>query len=846
MALFENIKRGAKTMVEDLLNQPRSDAPVTEGHATAERETEWDSPAYVPVLPWRSKKDVDIAPPPLGDDLQKPQDTNPNAYAASSVDPSIPVMSLVDAQSKAMMDEAQDAINVDNSGAEEVTDLTTGSPTGQVNMAQTPAEIGLSSATSDAPTVPANLNARGLDKAQLQEIVKKRQELFDAENASMSGKVAPSSVKSSTGIFAKFRQGQKADLSYVDKAREKASKAVDETKELTMRWAAARSGIHYTSGMEIGDIPAAAIVLATKDIPTPAYVTEAQQYYQTAVSQYGHDITLLREAMAQDAKLQESVNIIAQENNARYSQQMAARDLDLTLPEYTMGEQITQFDAKGMRYTAGSSKEQAEAMQKNMDAKYKFMEKYDKMVGDGQDVSAFSPAISRYWYSAMTSGQIDANAGASHLLGYFSHENTWSAEDKKLAAKLRSRGFNEQSVVTAIVANNVPRLKQNIKELAALNAQAAAAGLGKRSGSTLNTVYNSTDLSQLDAVMRELELQKRSNSSRYLDFRQDDLKLLTAMAASETENPGVLYKDYNLKEAVDDYYMASEPDVKLEALHRAEQQMMASKNPAERLTGSVTFGGFGSSSVQDRKDYLRDDAAIAASKISGQMLGQAVVAMAGSYRTMSGSRDMAMARKEVSDILRKYKNASQSELIKALMTVSSLRKVSEGVIGRAVATAEAIGSRVSADYAERFFDNIDAETMSVANTTPAKFTVTAQSLQIMQERANAMGTEIAKSQIHENADGTAFIMLTPQAAALHQIMDDCTQDLLVKAQSGTALSDGDLAVIVASKNPKGLAALETVAGPNVLTVLRNYYRNVVVPKAAALQQAQMAATANAK
>lgn len=158
-------------------------------------------------------------------------------------------------------------------------------------------------------------------------------------------------------------------------------------------------------------------------------------------------------------------------------------------------------------------------------------------------------------------------------------------------------------------------------------------------------------------------------------------------------------------------------------------------------------------------------------------------------------------------------------------------------MGRAVATAEAIGSRVSAEYAERFFENIDAETLSMANTTPAKFTVTAQSLQIMKERANAMGTEIAKSQIHENSDGTAFIMLTPQAAALHQIMDDCTQDLLVKAQSGTALSDGDLAVIVAGKNPKGLAALETVAGPNVLTVLRNYYRNVVVP---------MAATANAK
>lgn len=841
MALFDNFKQSLRNAVEGALSQPRSDGPVTEGHAMTERETEWDSKIPVPVTPWRRKTDVDIPAPE--EELPSPQEELMKEPGGPAI------LGLADAQSKAMMDEAQGSINADNSGAEEVTDLTTGSPTGQVNVAQTPAEIGLSSATSDASTVPANLNARGLDDAQVRAAFEKRQKMYEAENAP----TMPSGVSSGTGsgsrsVFARFKPKGTADLSYVDAAREKANKAVDFTQELTMRWAAARSGIHYAKGMGIGDIPAAALVLATKDIPTPAYVTEAQKYYQSAVAQYGHDITLLKEAMAQDAKLQESFNIVAQESNARSAMLTQARDSKLTMAEYTGGEQISFLGAKGMRYSAGATKEQRESMQKALDAGYKFVEEYDKKVTSGEDVSVYSPAVARYWYSAMVSGQLDANAGASRLLGYFSHENTWSEDDKMLAIKLRSRGFNEQSVVTAVVANNVPQLKQNIKELAALNGQAELAGLGKRSGSTLNTVYNSTDLGLLDGAMQELETQKRGRDFAYLSFRYDALKPLETIAKSPDGNLGKLYGDSELNEIEQNIALTNDPGIKRESLRRMEQHMAASANPGMRLTGSVLTKGLGRSSVKDRMDFLRDNNAIVEAGATG-LTGKALTSMADSFRRLSGTRDLALGRKEASEIFAKYKDAPQSELIKHMMQLKVFEGMSESVIKRAISTADTLGSRVGTGYAERFWDYIEAETMSLAATTPVAFAVSAQSLAIMKEDAVRLGGSIAESQIHRNADGSAQVMLAPQAAALHQAMADCGPEFQRMIAEGRVPTDGEILTVLATRNPKALAALETTCGPYLVKTLRGYFKLTADRYERGLQaqaQAQARASVNTK
>ena len=836
MALFDNFKQSLRSVVEGALSQSRSNGPVTDGHATTERETEWDSKIPLPVTPWRRKTDVDIPAPE--EELTPPHELLMKEPGGPAI------LGLADAQSKAMMDEAQGSINADNSGAEEVTDLTTGSPTGQVNVAQTPAEIGLSSATSDASTVPANLNARGLDDAQVRSIVEKRQKMFDAENAPNAPVGAASGAGTvSRSVFARFKPKGTADLSYVDAAREKADKAVDFTQELTMRWAAARSGMHYTKGMGIGDIPAAALVLATKDIPTPAYVTEAQKYYQTAVAQYGHDVTLLRDAMAQDAKLQESFNIIAQESNARSAMLTQARDSKLTMAEYTGGEQISFLGAKGMRYSAGATKEQQESMQKALDAGYKFMEEYDKKVTSGEDVSAFSPSIARYWYSAMISGQLDANAGAARLLGYFSHENTWSEDDKMLAIKLRSRGFNEQSVVTAVVANNVPNLKQNIKELAALNGQSELAGLGKRSGSTLNTVYNSTDLGLLDGAMQELETQKRGRDFTYLSFRNDALKPLETIAKSSEGNLGKLYDDPELFEIEQYVAGTNDPSIKRESLRRMEQHMAASTNPGMRLTGSVLTKGLGRSSVKDRMDFLRDNNAIVEAGATG-LTGRALTSMAESFRTLSGTRDLALGRKEASEIFAKYKDAPQSELIKHLMQLKAFQNMSESVIKRAISTADTLGSRVGTGYAERFWDYIETETMSLAATMPVAFTVSAQSLEIMKENAVRLNGSIAKSQLHPNADGSWQVMLTPQAAALHQAMADCGPEFQRMIAEGRVPTDGDILTVLATRNPKALAALETTCGPYLAKTLRGYF-GILRDKYAQNLQAQAQAQARA-
>lgn len=818
MALFDNFKQVLRNTVEDAFNQPRSGGPVTEGHATAERETEWDSKIPTPVTPWRRQPDVDIPAPE--EELQSPQELLTKEPGGPNI------LGLVDAQSKAMMDEAQGSINADNSGAEEVMDLTTGSSTSNVNVAQTPAEIGLSSATSEAPTVPANLNARGLDDAQIRAAVEKRQQMFDAENApNVPVDDILGTGKTSKSIFARFKPQGTADLSYVDKAREQANEAVDFTKELTMRWAAARSGIHYKEGMDIGAIPSAALVLATKDIPTPAYVTEAQKYYQSAVAQYGHDITLLKEAMAQDAKLQESINIVVQENNARSVMQTAARDSNLTLLEYIDGEKISQLGARGMRYSVGATKEQRESMQKALDDGYKFMEQYHKLVTDGKDVSAFSPSIGRYWYSAMVSGQIDANAGASQLLGYFSHENTWSADDRMLAIKLRSRGFNEQAVVTAVVANNVPQLKQNIKELALLNSQSELAGLGKRSGSTLNTVYNSTDLGLLDGAMQELETQKRGRDLEYFSFRSDALKPLDAITSSSTKNLGTLYGDFDLHEIEKDMALTNDPSVKREALRRLEQYVASSTDPGLRLTGSVLTKGLGRSSVKDRIEFLRNDNAIVEAHAEG-LAGMAVSRMAENFRNLSGTRDLAQGRKEVGEVLTRFKDAPQSELIKGLMQLKLFQGMSESVIRRAVSTADTIGSRVGTAYAERFWDYIEAETLSMAATTPVSFKVSAQSLAIMKENAARNGGSIANSQIHQNADGSYQVMLTPTAAALHQAMADCGLDFQRMVAEGRVPTDGQILTILSMRNPKALSVLETTCGPHLKDTLRGYFKIV--------------------
>ena len=224
MALFDSFKTVAQNAVEGALGiqRPQKDSQPADFKAPASSSSQaFDKPIQLPVMPWRKERDVSQAPVKSGTQASiemsaPPADTMPNTYAVSEIQRAPDILQLADAQSAAMMQETQDAINADNSGDEQVVEMMSGTPTQQIVAAKTPVELGLSKATGNLPPVPVNDVPTGPSPAFTKETVRQEQARMQAANAPASANIAQSGAASATGLFNKYRNLNRPDTSYVN------------------------------------------------------------------------------------------------------------------------------------------------------------------------------------------------------------------------------------------------------------------------------------------------------------------------------------------------------------------------------------------------------------------------------------------------------------------------------------------------------------------------------------------------------------------------------------------------------------------------------------------------------
>ena len=813
MALFETFKNVAKGYLEDHLGTPKNivQEPVQEsmsqdnGHSTepvasSERRPLWNFGTVNDRLSFPHKEPLPMP----------------------SRDPAQEALSLVNAQSKAAMQETQSNINAQNCGPEQVMDLATGTVTGDVSVAQTPADLGLSMATSNAPTVPFNPMPTGKDP----KVVEQQLQSFQRANAGQMS--VPGSESSS--IFAKFRKGATGtapDLSYVEDARKRVDRQVDMQEEITKRWAMARSGRDYVKGMSIDDIPAAAMVLAMKEVPTPAYVTEAQKYYQTVVAQYGHDVSVLKELAKQDEALRTAINTQVAYANEQYQRASAAKDLGISMGAYTKGEQVVFFDQNGARSISHVDKDMAESMAKQADQITKSMEAYEKRVASGEDVSKLTGSVVQTWNSAVSSGSIDANTGYSRILGYLSHENTWTLEDKMLASKLESQGYNQQSVVTAIAINHVPSLRQKMMEMVALNKQAADTGVGKMSGGALNTIYSSADAATMVNAMQEIELQRSKEAYIRYAFQRDGDRALEHIASdSKLLAQFVDKNDPETYSALRDYALADNEVVKLDARARVADLMEKSQQLDVKLSGQVLTGNFGETAVKDRIQFMRDDGAMQRAAGGNQGLATVLEVNAEKFRGATGLYDATTMRDKVRQIVAGNKDKSLEDLIKEFQRAKIGEGLTKAEWERATTLAAQVSPRASTAYADEVLRNIDAAAYSRSLRSDHTFVVPGEAFQSMQMLANGYGVTLDKSMYRARPDGTFAVTLSPQKMALYNAMEQVTpaiNQLIAKGQKPTV---GQMKEVLASNSPKQLAAFEALCGSLMDTTLEQYANNL--------------------
>lgn len=816
MAIFDTIKNAAKGYVEDHLGapQPAQNEPAQE--PAPETAAQNNARSAKPVAPSERRPLWDFRG--VGDRLSFPHKDQQFLR-----DPAQEVLSLANAQSKAAMQETQSNINAQNCGPEQVMDLATGAVTDNVSMAQTPADLGLSTATSNTPTVPLNPMPTGKDPKDVEQQLQQ----FQRAN-SMQTPMAPGSA--SGDVFARFRKGGAGttpDLSYAEDARERADRHVDMQEEIVKRWAMARSGRDYVKGMPIEDIPAAAMILAMKEVPTPSYVTEARQYYQTVVTQYGHDVSVLRELAKQDENLRAAINTQVAYANERYQSASAAKDLGISLGTYTKGEKVVFFDQNGARSISHASKDTAEQMQKNVELITKSMEEYDKRVAAGEDVSKLTGSVVRTWNSAVSSGSIDANTGYSRILGYLSHENTWTLEDKVLASKLESRGYNWQSIVTAIAINHEPSLRQKMMEMVALNKQAAATGVGKMSGGALNTIYSSADADTMVNAMQEIELQRTKEAFTRMALQRDGDRALDAVASKEEIIEKLVDKnDPEMYSALRDYALAENAEVKLGARARVKDMMVKSPKLDVKLSGEVLTGAFGETNVNDRMQFLRDNDAPRRAAGDNQSLVMSLEAGIHKFRSITGLHEATEARDKVRQIVAAHKGKSTSELIKSFQQAKIREGLTEAEWKTAVTLAERVSPRASTAFADEVLRNIDAAGYSLAMQSPYTFTVSQDAFQKMNTMASNYGVTISKKEYKEMSDGTYSVTMSPQKAALYSAMEQVTPGINQLIAMGKKPTLGQLKEMLAVNNPKQLAAYEVLCGSLMETTLERYANNL--------------------
>ena len=834
MALFEHLKNAAKGYVEEHLGAPQpaqsepaqEPQPETEAHTLVKQggtdvrtRQEKFADGVRSAMSWGKKHDVDIQPPEEDIIPQLPQTlSNPmQRILALSVD-----------QSKAALQETQNIINETNSGPERVMDLATGKITDNVSVAQTPADLGLSKATSNAPPVPLNTMPTGLDPAT----VAKSMQAFQSANAvRVPGATGTGTI---SGVFAKFRKGADGngpDLTYVDKARGLVNRQVNMLEEVTKRWAMARSGRDYVNGMSMDDIPAAALILAMKEVPTPAYVTEAQKYYQTAVAQYGHDISLLKEAVKRDETLRSAINTKVAFANERANVYSAARDLNVPMSAYTNGEQIVLFEHDGARSIAGADKDTAEIMQKQADQIVKGMEEFNKRVENGEDVSKLTGSVVQTWNNAVMSGSIDANTGYSRILGYLGHENTWTSGDRVLAAKLRGQGLNPQSITTAIAINHIPSLKQKFMQMVELNKQASASGVGKMTGGALNTLYSSADAATVVNAMNEIEVQ-RFNEAHYLAaIRQDNDRALNASVDSQVRT-NYLFEgsasDADAFQAWQDFALVNDGtnDILVqESRGRLRSAMAKSKQLNLRMVGSVLLDGFGESAVEDRMSLLQNDTAISRAAGGNKSLAVALSTAAESYRNDSGLQEANTQRENLRRIIAENKGKPLGELITKLQEAKILEGVTKAQWETAMTTAERVSPRASTEYADEVLRRIDAATYSASLRRPRDFMMTETALQTMQNAAQNYGTSISKKDIRVASNGKLYVRMSPQRMALYSALEQVTPAINALITAGKKPTAGMLKNALA-ENPQQLAAYETLCGADIEATMEKYANNL--------------------
>lgn len=834
MALFENFKNAAKGYVEKHLGapQPAQSAPAQEPQPETEAHTlvkqggmdvrtrqEKFADGVRSVMPWGKKRDANIQPPEEDTVPQLPQTlSNPmQRILALSVD-----------QSKAALQDTQKIINEMNSGPEQVMDLATGKITDNVSVAQTPADLGLSKATSNAPPVPLNTMPTGQDPAT---VTKNMQAFQQANVMKMPGTTG---AGTSSGIFAwssKGAGGASPDLTYVNEARGQVDRQVGMLEEVTKRWAMARSGRDYVKGMSIDDIPAAAMILAMKEVPTPAYVTEAQKYYQTAVTQYGHDISVLKEAAKQDEALRAAINTKVAFANERANAYSAARDLNIPMSAYINGEQVVLFEQDGARSISGADKDTAERMQKQVDQITKGMEDFDKRVEKGEDVSKLTGSVVQTWNNAVMSGSIDANTGYSRILGYLGHENTWTSGDRVLAAKLRGQGLNPQSITTAIAINHIPSLKQKFMQMAELNKQAEASGVGKMTGGALNTMYSSSDAATVVNAMNEIEVQ-RFNEAHYLAaIRRDNDRALNASTGSQDRTSTLFdgsVKDKEAFQAWQDYGLAtgSNNDILIqETRGRLRGTMVNSKELNLRMVGSVLLDGFGESTVEDRIELLQNDKAISRAAGGHKPLEMSLNAAAEGYRDASGLHEANAQREGLRRVLAENKGKPLGALITKLQEAKIMEGVTKAQWETAMTAAERVSPRASKEYADEVLRRIDAATYSLSLRSPREFLVSEASLQAMQKMAKNYGTSISKKDIHTASNGQTYVRLSPQRMALYSALEQVTPTINALIAAGKKPTVGMLKNALA-ENPQQLAAYETLCGADIEATMEKYANNL--------------------
>lgn len=834
MALFENFKNAAKGYVEEHLGAPQpaqsepaqKPQPETEAHTLVKQggtdvrtQQEKFADGVRSAMSWGKKRDANIQPPEEDVIPQLPQTlSNPlQRILALSVD-----------QSKAALQETQNIIDETNSGPERVMDLATGKITDNISIAQTPADLGLSGSTSNAPPVPLNTMPTGQDPAT----VTRNLQAFQKANAMRVP--GATGTGTSSGVFAKFRKGaddNTPDLTYVDDARRRVNQQVDMLEEVTKRWAMARSGRDYDEKMSMDDIPAAALILAMKEVPTPAYVTAAQNYYQTAVTQYGHDISVLKEAAKQDEALRSAINTKVAFANERANAYSAARDLDIPMSAYTNGEQIVLFEQDGARSISGADKDTAERMQKQVDQITKGMEEFDKRVENGEDVSKLTGSVVQTWNNAVMSGSIDANTGYSRILGYLGHENTWTSGDRMLAAKLRGQGLNPQSITTAIAINHIPSLKQKFMQMVELNKQAGTSGVGKMTGGALNTMYSSADAATVVNAMNEIEVQ-RFNEAHYLAaIRHDNDRALNASVDS-IDRTNALFEgsatDVEAFQAWQDFGLVNDGtnDILVqESRGRLRNAMVNSKQLNLRMVGSVLLDGFGESAVEDRMELLRNDRAISKAAGDSKLLTMALNAAAEDYRDAGGLQEANTQRKNLRRMFAENKGKPIGELITKLQEAKIMEGVTKAQWETAMTAAERVSPRASKEYADEVLRRIDAATYSASLRSPRDFLVTETSLQTMKNAAQNYGTSISEKDIRMAPSGQLYVRMSPQRMALYGALEQVTPAINALIAAGKKPTAGMLKNALA-ENPQQLAAYETLCGADIEATMEKYANNL--------------------